>query len=236
MNLRKIALEEWAKTQHDREERDSEDRERFRAYAARKLSDMLRVDAQEIIKNVNLDNQFLVGELLIQARRVASGEVDFRILLPCPDCGLNVWSRPFYGLSDLGEVIENSITDYTHVCRSEAVHKPSWMITSDEIDIAYNELLTPTVSHRKAQTEYQDHRKARKKTYLLKLASGEIVGKNENEREAAHRAFDPLLYADEETAREFAANAELTYEMAKIRVGRIRALLAFARLDILPEP
>lgn len=142
MNLRKIALEEWAKTQHDREERDSEDRERFRAYAARKLSDMLRVDAQEIIKNVNLDNQFLVGELLIQARRVASGEVDFRILLPCPDCGLNVWSRPFYGLSDLGEVIENSITDYTHVCRSEAVHKPSWMITSDEIDIAYNELLT----------------------------------------------------------------------------------------------
>jgi hypothetical protein len=96
------------------------------------------------------------------------------------------------------------------------------MINTELLTEIYDNLANATIDYQKSTTHTIQSKDVLETTKLSKLATGEIQGKNEGEREAKAREILRDLYENYSQAQRSERNAKLSYDLACLRVDQFK--------------
>lgn len=104
------------------------------------------------------------------------------------------------------------------------------MLNEQTITSAYVELANATAQYRGAENDYITWKAGLDADIAKALASGEITGKNETERQAAARERFAIGFDELESLSVDSRIAKLRHELAQIEVEKVRSLLRLAEV------
>ena len=99
------------------------------------------------------------------------------------------------------------------------------MLNENQINSTYDDLRVALADYRAAEQEHIDARARLDAAIAKALLAGEIIGKNETERQAAARTLFAAQFTEAEGLESRARLAKLAYDCAQIEAERVRSLL-----------
>ena len=106
------------------------------------------------------------------------------------------------------------------------------MITAEEVNDAYGNLVRSIAEYHYACEEYIKAKTILDITKKMGLADGSIVGSNPDMREADARSKLSALYDDVEFARQRETSAKMGLDVARVMVNRAESLLRLMEIRL----